>query len=1004
MEKLKNLFSRKKKAKKDAKDFETTDHQVELSELYARFGVDPVKGLSSEAAAQKLEQYGRNQLTPPKVTPVWLLFLKTMFSGFNVLLWLGCTASCVCYAIEYSQDPWDAKTDNLYLGIVLGVVVFVTAIFQFTQERKSSTIMKSFAEMIPPKAKVLRDGKVSEIKAVELVPGDIVHVEFGDTTPADLRIIEARGMKVDNSSLTGENEPIARKPECTAVNPMETRNLAFFGTNIVEGTGVGLVILTGDKTAMGNIAGLTHKEAGKAPIHAEMHNFIRIIGIVAVGIGLTFFAISLLYKYHFLEALVFLIGIIVANVPEGIVCTVTICLTLTAVKMRKKNCLVKNLEAVETLGSTSTICSDKTGTLTQNKMTVTHFWFPEGKATYCAPGENIDPNGTTALAALIRSATLCSRADFKDPENKSVEIQKREATGDASEIAILRFCERTTGDVHVMRQANPKVAEIPFNSANKYQVSIHKRPKGPFLLVMKGAPEQIYARCSTYSRPGLPDEPVSSDFAKSFEKVNAHLGKKGERVLGFCDFELDPEKFPPDFTFDTEVTNFPLTGLRFLGVISMIDPPRPGVPEAVKLCQNAGIRVAMVTGDHPITATAIAKQVNIIRENAKVTLIVEDKDRENFRPCDGDFSVQDEALVIHGEQLKKLTDKELENIVRNHRQVVFARTSPVQKLIIVTAYQSVGKIVAVTGDGVNDAPALSKAHIGIAMGITGTEVSKSAADMILLNDNFTSIVTAVEEGRLIFDNLKKSIAYTLTSNVPELTPFLVYVVFGLPLPMSIIAILCIDLGTDMWPAISYAYEVAESDIMQRPPRDPKYDRLVNFRLLRYSYLQIGFIQGMAGFMTYAAVMADNGFRLNDLYNLRLRWEDKGINDLTDSFGQEWSFEERKCLEKCCHAAFFYAIVVVQWADLIASKMRTNSIVAHGFANKALNMGMLSTVLLCVFLLYTPFVNQMFALMPLRLRWCLIAIPYAFLIFTYDEMRRYWNRLHPQGLVFNETFY
>uniref|UniRef100_A0AC34R9W0 Cation-transporting P-type ATPase C-terminal domain-containing protein n=1 Tax=Panagrolaimus sp. JU765 TaxID=591449 RepID=A0AC34R9W0_9BILA len=372
-------------------------------------------------------------------------------------------------------------------------------------------------------------------------------------------------------------------------------------------------------------------------------------------------------------------------------------------------------------------------------------------------------------------------------------------------------------------------------------VSIHSHEKDPLLLVMKGAPEKILSCCNTYYAANGQNYPLDAQFTKAFEDAYAELGSRGERVLGFCELDLDSKQFPSDFKFDTENPNFPLKDLRFLGLISMIDPPRPGVPDAVQICQTAGIQVVMVTGDHPITAEAIAKQVHIFDDDADVIRLVDDK--INFNDVvNNENSETEKALIIHGEQLKKLEETQVEKIANNFHQVVFARTSPVQKLLIVTAYQKAGKIVAVTGDGVNDAPALSKANIGVAMGIAGTEVSKSAADMILMNDNFASIVMAVEEGRLIFDNLKKSIAYTLTSNIPEIAPFLIYTLMGIPLPMSIVAILCIDLGTDIWPAISLAYEKCEKDIMERPPRDPIKDRLVNLRLIRYSYLQIGIFQ------------------------------------------------------------------------------------------------------------------------------------------------------------------
>ncbi|PIO65235.1 e1-E2 ATPase [Teladorsagia circumcincta] len=508
-----------------------------------------------------------------------------------MLLWVASVASLVGYIMEKQEYGEETKADNLYLAITLATVVTITGLFSFYQEAKSGNIMSSFANMIPSMAHVIRDGRLIDVKVEDVVLGDIVEISGGDKVPADIRIFQARGLKVDNSSLTGESEPQTRSPEFTHNNPLESKNVAMFSTNVLEGTGRGIVILTADHTVVGRIAALTAQvSSGPSPIAKEIYHFIHIITFVALGVGVTFFVLSIIYGYTMIQALIFFMGIVVANVPEGIVATVT-------------------------------------------------------------------------------------NEDF------SVPLPRREVSGDASETAIMKYCELILGNggTQKMRDKKPKVAEIPFNSTNKYQ---------------------------------------------AYET----LGGFGERVLGFCDLEMDPEKFPQNYVFDTENPNFPLTNLRFLGLMSMIDPPRPGVPQAVQLCQSAGI---------------------------------------------------------------KLTNN----------------------------------VVGVTGDGVNDAPALRKADIGIAMGIAGTDVSKQAADMILLNDNFASIVT-------------------------EIAPFMCYVLLGIPLPLSLVAILMIDLGTDLWPAISLAYEVPETDIMQRPPRNPEYDRLVNTRLVLFSYLQVGVFQMYAGFVTY----------------------------------------------------------------------------------------------------------------------------------------------------------
>merc|ERR1712223_1603581 len=988
-------------------ELEIDVHKVDVDVLCKRFNTNVEQGLTDAAAAAGLAQYGKNELTPPPTTPEWVKFCQCLFSGFACLLWLGAVLCFLAYSIQASayEEPPD---DNLYLGVVLSAVVTVTGIFSYYQESKSAKIMEGFKNLVPQYALVRRNnGEKLTVPADTLTLGDIVEIKFGDRCPADLRVLEAGGFKVDNSSLTGESEPQARTPEFTHDNPLETRNLAFFSTNAVEGTCVGMVVNIGDNTVMGRIAGLASGlESDETPIAKEIAHFIHIITGVAVFLGVTFFIIAFILGYNWLDAVIFLIGIIVANVPEGLLATVTVCLTLTAKRMASKNCLVKNLEAVETLGSTSTICSDKTGTLTQNRMTVAHMWFDnaihEADTSEDQSGVSMNKNAE-GWKALSRVACLCNRAEFK-PGQDNVPILKREVNGDASEAALLKCCELSMGNVMAYRQKNKKVCEIPFNSTNKYQVSIHEtddKNDKRHLLVMKGAPERILARCSTIVISGEEKE-MTDEWKDAFNHAYLELGGLGERVLGFCDFMLDEEEYPTGYPFDPDEANFPLEGLRFAGLMSMIDPPRAAVPDAVAKCRSAGIKVIMVTGDHPITAAAIAKSVGIISEG---TMTVEDI--ANQRGCDvKDVNPREaHAAVVHGGELKDISEAQLDEILMYHSEIVFARTSPQQKLIIVEGCQRMGAIVAVTGDGVNDSPALKKADIGVAMGIAGSDVSKQAADMILLDDNFASIVTGVEEGRLIFDNLKKSIAYTLTSNIPEISPFLLFILADVPLPLGTVTILCIDLGTDMVPAISMAYEFAESDIMKRQPRTPFTDKLVNERLISMAYGQIGMIQASAGFFVSFVIMCENGFWPTTLLGLRRAWDSAAVNDLEDSYGQEWTYADRKVLEYTCHTAFFVSIVVVQWADLIICKTRKNSVFQQGMKNHFLNFGLFFETCLAAFLSYTPGMDKGLRMYPLYFNWWVPAIPFSILIFCYDETRKFLLRRQPPGSwIERETYY
>lgn len=714
-------------------------------------------------------------------------------------------------------------------------------------------------------------------------------------------------MKVDNSSLTGESEPQDRCTECQvetdsfgqkrSIPPIEANNLVFYTTMVNAGSGKGIVIGTADRTVMGQIAGLaTETSAEATPIAKEIKKFITLISIIAITLGITFFVMGFAQETQIIKNIVFTIGIIVANVPEGLLATVTVSLALTAKRMHKKNVLVKNLEAVETLGSTTVIASDKTGTLTQNRMTVQHCWY-DGQIRSCPAAKNrphledcilknsgdytVYERNDETFKVLQKVASLCNNAKFitndnimKDMENANFDILGKECTSDASEAGIAK-CMQLLRDLESFRSANPKLFEIKFNSTNKWALSIHKsdvdeQQKGPFL-VLKGAPERVWKMCKTIMIDGKL-VPLDKTWEDKFGYAYESLGGMGERVLGFAYKDMSSSssnnKYTNDYKFESKPNlNFEYDDLTFVGLMSLIDPPREGVPEAVAKCKCAKIKVFMVTGDHPITALAIAKQVGIIDEQKWQT---------------------GKATIIKGDDIRSWMemDEEMQreqwDAALSHEQIVWARVSPAHKLLIVENAQRRGEVVAVTGDGVNDAPALKKGDIGVAMGIAGKDVSKEAADMILMDDNFASIVNGVEEGRLIFDNLKKSIAYTLTSNIPEIAPFLLFSILNIPLALTTVLILCVDLGTDMIPAISLAYEKKESDIMDRPPRNAKTDRLVNTKLISFSYLQIGIMQALAGLLTYMIVLNDFGYTPKILSGTGITWSDSSLLCSLDS--------------------------------------------------------------------------------------------------------------------------
>merc|ERR1719469_1001016 len=880
------------------------------AEVLAKYEVKLNDGLSPSQASELLGKWGKNILTPPPTQHPCCLLIHEMTGFFSLLLWLAAALCFLAYILDNSIP------DNLYLGIVLAVVTFATGIFSFYQEYRSAAIMESFKSFLPRECWVIRNGDACSIPAEDLVPGDIVDLKAGDAIPADVRCMDCSDFKVDNSSLTGESDAQTRSSKNVEENPMEATNLAFFGTNCAKGKCRGIVIRTGDHTLIGSIARLASStDNKKTPIAIEIEHFIHIVSSVAVFLGVSFLIIGIINKEDPITNLVFMIGIIVANVPEGLLATVTVSLTLTAKRMAQKNVLVKNLESVETLGSTTVIASDKTGTLTQNRMTAIElFCFTsvgdDADLTHPVSTESeriaIAQHGDTFNKALMVMG-LCNNAKFEaSAENAALPIQQRDTQGDASESALLKLCEHMVkkDDKTILdfRKEHMKIGEIPFNSTNKYQVSVHipnNSESEPRLLVMKGAPERIWTKCCQVLVAGEV-QPVNAEHKAIFDDNINNMMFKGERVLGLCYAELDTdewelpvkeaEKFAECDTYDPSKDNIfghlpwdPKSGveatkasikLTFCGLIALIDPPRPTVPKAVLSCQKAGIKVVMVTGDHPETAESIARKVYIIRDKTQRDVM-----REFNLDSIDDKDPRVTAIVIPGSKLATLTAEQLDDFL-DYDQIVFARTSPAQKLKIVEGLQKkthirrnlakprpVKHVVAVTGDGVNDSPALKAADIGVAMGITGTSVAKDAADMILLDDNFASIVNGVEEGRLIFDNLKKSIAYTLSSNIPEIAPFLLFQTAAIPLPLSTVMILLVDLGTDMIPAISFAYENVELDIMDRFPRNSKRDHLVNSKLISFAYLQIGIVQAAAGFFTYFYIMNDYGFSPSVLFGL-----------------------------------------------------------------------------------------------------------------------------------------
>lgn len=896
------------------------EHLISLSEFLQRFDVNE-KGLSKEEAARRLQNCGPNVLKEAGKESMFKRYVRQFRNFFSILLIVG---AILAFFGEY-LDPGQG---NFYIGIALIGVAFLNGTFTFIQEYQAAKTMESFRQLLPPHSKVLRDGKVRDVLASELVVGDLILLEEGDKVPADSRLIETNSLKVDNSALTGESEPQLRSLECTHPNLLECRNLLFSGTLVQSGNGKAIVFGTGKDTQIGSLATLTEQTISvDTPLRKELNHFIKIISAIAIFLGITFFLLAFFLQDIFLASLIFAIGIIVANVPEGLLPTVTLALSLASRRMATRNALIKQLESVETLGSTTVICTDKTGTLTQNRMAVNSLIAgfenlePESPPS-SREGSRSEPAGSPGWSpkklppVFIRVAGLCNNAKlYEAPPGY---------TGDPTEGALLVFANSLV-NVKDLQREYPRQEEFPFDSLTRRMEVICRTPEGKFEVYLKGAPEVVVHMCSSVMQSGKVRK-LDETEQKNLLDRHLRLAEKGERVIALAFRQAEELKeYAGDFIF--------------LGFIGIVDPPRPEAREAIAKCHAAGIKVVMITGDHPVTAESIARDVGL--------------------------SVSGKPEIITGDELKSLSRTELASRLKKP-SIVFARTSPVQKLKIVQLFQGEGEIVTMTGDGVNDAPAIKNADMGVAMG-SGTDVAREAADMVLLDDNFATIVNAVEEGRTVFDNIKKFVAYILASNIPEILPFIAFVLLSIPLPMPVQLILAIDLGTDLLPALALGVEKGEGDIMKRAPR-PRDEKLLTSQVLLTAYGVKGPIEAAAGFFCYFAVLFRGGW----------------------TFGEQLANSNPLYMQAI--TAFFSAVIICQIANVFASRTRFQSVFSMGlFSNRFILLGIASELLILAFIIWNPFANLIFNTTPLDLRYMLLAVPFAVLLLGVDELRKYFLR-------------
>ena len=864
--------------------------QLEIEEVTKALEANPIKGLSSDEAKLRLEKYGRNELEEKKKKTI-LIMLLDQFKDFMIIVLI--IAAVISGIIGELTDS---------LAII--VIVILNAIIGFVQEYRAEKAMTALRGMAAPIATVIRDGMTTNIPASELVPGDIVVLEAGNIVPADIKLVEIANLKVEEAALTGESVPTEKHIgtlDDETLSLGDRKNMVYKGTIVTYGRGSGVVVATGMNTELGKIAAmLQEEEETKTPLQKRLAKFGQKLALAILAICAIVFSVGIMRGESPLLMMLTAISLAVAAIPEALPAVITIALALSAKNMVKQNALIRTLHAVETLGSVTYICSDKTGTLTLNKMTVEEIYANERLLTTNELHEMSENQSQNSLSTVLFLKALALSNDIQINAEGNV-------IGDPTEVALYNAANNVGFNKKELEQEFPRVAEIPFDSERKCMTTFHKWTDG-FLSFTKGAVDNLILKSNNIL---INEEPKVIDIERTL-KVNEKMAANGLRVLCIAMRKWDniPDNIQPE---NVEI------GLTILGFVGMMDPPREEAKEAVSLCKTAGIKPVMITGDHPITAWTIAKKLGILEE-------------DNLK------------AIITGKELDGLSMEEFEERVEHIR--VYARVAPEQKLKIVKALQDKGHFVAMTGDGVNDAPALKRAEIGVAMGITGTDVSKEASSMILLDDNFATIVRAVKEGRRVFDNIRKFIKYTMSSNSGEIWTIFLAPFFGLPIPLLPIHILWINLVTDGLPGLALAAEPAEKDVLSRPPRHPQ-ESIFAHGLGAYS-IWIGLLMGAVCILT-----------------------------------QAWAFETG---HSHWQTMVFTVLCLSQMGNVLSIRSEKESFFRLGlFSNKPLLGAFLLTFGLQMMTVYIPFLNPIFKTEPLTIFELILAIGMSSVVFFAGEI-------------------
>ena len=877
-------------------------------------------GLSTREARRRLIVYGPNELQRRGGRRLWRELARQFTHPLALLLWAAAGLA------------WLAGIEAVAIAIV--VVIVLNAAFAFLQEVQAERAVEALQEYMPAHAKVLRDRSRQTVEVGQLVPGDVLVIEEGDRISADARLLLGT-IDVNTSTLTGESAPAARSADWTEPSGslLEARDLVFSGTTCTRGEAHALVFATGMRTELGRIAALSQRvESEESPLEHQVRRVAWLIAVVAVVLGIAFLPLATLGAgLSFSQAVVFAVGLIAGLVPEGLLPVITLALALGARVLVRQGAVVKRLSAVETLGSTDVICTDKTGTLTENRMQVVRIWTTGGE---CVPETDACVTEAGPLHHLTRVVVACNNAELGTPD--------RDEQGDPTEIALLEAGAALGEPVDPDIRERARRVEFSFDPTVKLMSTIDERD-GHTWVDTKGAPEALLTHCTSIATPDRGLRPLTLEDQQALERRVNDYASEGLRVLACGTRMLDPGEALPDNRDDAE------RELSFLGLTAMLDPPRPEVADAVANCHSAGIRILVVTGDHPLTAAAIARRVGIATNN---------------------------PTVITGAELDELNEAELDTMLRENRELIFARSSPEAKLRIADALRDEDHVVAMTGDGVNDAPALRRADIGIAMGRSGTDVAREASTMVLTDDNFATIVTAVGAGRRVYDNVRKFIFYIFAHATPEVTPFLVYALArgAVPLPLTILQLLAFDVGTETLPALALGREPAEPGLMQRPPR-PRHEGVIRPPMLLRAWLFVGLIAAALQMSAYFYVLRDAGWHPGDPVGAGQPLHHAYLQATTMTF---------------------IAMVVCQIGTAFAARTEHASLRSVGvFSNRLLLWGIAFELIVAAMVIYLPPLQHLLSTAALPPRLLLITLPFPFIVWGADELRRYLiRRRHP----------